>query len=61
MILTAGVGLCVLCVFQCAASMGVGVGAFSDPEGLEGLAHFLGIIFAFEFFSFSFFNLSSCS
>ncbi|CAI9099928.1 OLC1v1036825C1 [Oldenlandia corymbosa var. corymbosa] len=26
---------------KCAASMGVGVGAFSDPEGLEGLAHFL--------------------
>lgn len=26
---------------KCAASMDVGVGAFSDPEGLEGLAHFL--------------------
>ncbi|KAI3873651.1 hypothetical protein MKW92_023418 [Papaver armeniacum] len=26
---------------KCAASMCVGVGHFSDPEGLEGLAHFL--------------------
>ncbi|KAI3845385.1 hypothetical protein MKW92_038967 [Papaver armeniacum] len=26
---------------KCAASMSVGVGYFSDPEGLEGLAHFL--------------------
>nr|GLL36596.1 insulin-degrading enzyme-like 1, peroxisomal [Ipomoea trifida] len=26
---------------KCAASMDVGVGAFSDPKGLEGLAHFL--------------------
>ncbi|KAL4198409.1 hypothetical protein AMTRI_Chr03g140060 [Amborella trichopoda] len=26
---------------KCAASMGVRVGSFSDPEGLEGLAHFL--------------------
>ncbi|XP_027068812.1 insulin-degrading enzyme-like 1, peroxisomal [Coffea arabica] len=26
---------------KCAASMNVGVGSFSDPEGLEGLAHFL--------------------
>lgn len=26
---------------KCAASMSVGVGSFSDPEGLEGLAHFL--------------------
>lgn len=26
---------------KCAASMNVCVGAFSDPEGLEGLAHFL--------------------
>ncbi|MCL7036080.1 hypothetical protein MKW94_027516 [Papaver nudicaule] len=26
---------------KCAASMCVGVGYFSDPEGLEGLAHFL--------------------
>ncbi|KAI3750269.1 hypothetical protein L2E82_20902 [Cichorium intybus] len=26
---------------KCAASMIVGVGSFSDPEGLEGLAHFL--------------------
>lgn len=27
---------------QCAASMDVSVGSFSDPDGLEGLAHFLG-------------------
>ncbi|XP_059462216.1 insulin-degrading enzyme-like 1, peroxisomal [Corylus avellana] len=27
---------------KCAASMDVGVGSFSDPKGLEGLAHFLG-------------------
>ncbi|GKV32541.1 hypothetical protein SLEP1_g41137 [Rubroshorea leprosula] len=26
---------------QCAAAMDVGVGYFSDPDGLEGLAHFL--------------------
>ncbi|XP_071716303.1 insulin-degrading enzyme-like 1, peroxisomal [Rutidosis leptorrhynchoides] len=26
---------------KCAASMAVGVGSYSDPEGLEGLAHFL--------------------
>ncbi|XP_019456155.1 PREDICTED: insulin-degrading enzyme-like 1, peroxisomal [Lupinus angustifolius] len=26
---------------KCAASMNVGVGSFSDPSGLEGLAHFL--------------------
>ncbi|KAL4558067.1 hypothetical protein LXL04_036263 [Taraxacum kok-saghyz] len=26
---------------KCAASMSVGVGSFSNPEGLEGLAHFL--------------------
>ncbi|MFQ6622025.1 hypothetical protein Gotur_002564 [Gossypium turneri] len=26
---------------QCAASMNVGVGSFCDPDGLEGLAHFL--------------------
>ncbi|XP_010057119.2 insulin-degrading enzyme-like 1, peroxisomal [Eucalyptus grandis] len=26
---------------KCAASMDVGVGSFSDPEGLDGLAHFL--------------------
>ncbi|KAG2687115.1 hypothetical protein I3843_09G037900 [Carya illinoinensis] len=26
---------------KCAATMDVGVGSFSDPEGLEGLAHFL--------------------
>ncbi|KAJ9565593.1 hypothetical protein OSB04_001559 [Centaurea solstitialis] len=30
------------CFDQCSASMNVGVGSFSDPEGLEGLAHFLG-------------------
>lgn len=30
---------------QAAASMVVNVGSFSDPEGLEGLAHFLGISF----------------
>ncbi len=29
-------------LLQCAAAMDVGVGSFSDPEGLEGLAHFLG-------------------
>ncbi|PRQ44705.1 putative insulysin [Rosa chinensis] len=27
--------------FSCAASMDVSVGSFSDPDGLEGLAHFL--------------------
>ena len=27
---------------QCAASMNVNVGSFCDPDGLEGLAHFLG-------------------
>jgi insulysin len=27
---------------KAAACMEVGVGSFSDPEGLEGLAHFLG-------------------
>ncbi|KAL0714663.1 hypothetical protein Bca4012_021642 [Brassica carinata] len=27
---------------KCAASMNVSVGSFSDPEGLDGLAHFLG-------------------
>ncbi|KAG6771274.1 hypothetical protein POTOM_022622 [Populus tomentosa] len=37
---------------QCAASMNVSVGYFSDPDGLEGLAHFLGSLF---FFLFSFF------
>ncbi|KAB2035521.1 hypothetical protein ES319_D04G157800v1 [Gossypium barbadense] len=26
---------------KCAASMNVGVGSFCDPDGLEGLAHFL--------------------
>jgi len=29
-------------VFQAAASMSVSVGYFCDPDGLEGLAHFLG-------------------
>jgi len=28
--------------FQAAASMSVSVGYFCDPDGLEGLAHFLG-------------------
>lgn len=37
------------CSLQCAASMNVGVGYFSDPADLEGLAHFLGI---FSFSSF---------
>lgn len=32
-----------LFLLQCAASMNVSVGAFCDPVGLEGLAHFLGI------------------
>ena len=40
---------------QCAACMEVGIGSFSDPEGLEGLAHFLGeennyFIFLKQFF-----------
>ena len=30
---------------QAAAAMSVNVGSFSNPEGLEGLAHFLGTIF----------------
>lgn len=34
-------------VVQAAASMVVNVGSFSDPEGLEGLAHFLGMIRSF--------------
>lgn len=34
---------------QCAASMDVGVGYFSDPAGLEGLAHFLGIFALSDF------------
>jgi hypothetical protein len=29
-------------VLQAAASMNVSVGYFCDPDGLEGLAHFLG-------------------
>lgn len=32
-------------VLQCAASMNVSVGSFSNPDGLEGLAHFLGKCF----------------
>ncbi|XP_052485278.1 insulin-degrading enzyme-like 1, peroxisomal isoform X1 [Gossypium raimondii] len=32
---------------KCAASMNVGVGSFCDPDGLEGLAHFLGSTNAF--------------
>lgn len=40
-ILIFGLYLCVL-LLQCSAAMDVGVGSFSDPEGLEGLAHFLG-------------------
>ncbi|GAU29660.1 hypothetical protein TSUD_53120 [Trifolium subterraneum] len=28
-------------LISCAASMSVGVSCFSDPAGLEGLAHFL--------------------
>ncbi|OMO99560.1 hypothetical protein COLO4_13216 [Corchorus olitorius] len=28
-------------MFQCAAAMNVSVGSFCDPDGLEGLAHFL--------------------
>jgi len=30
---------------KCAASMNVSVGSFTDPEGLEGLAHFLGTLY----------------
>jgi insulysin len=30
--------------------MNVSVGCFSDPDGLEGLAHFLGSLFFFLFF-----------
>ncbi|TYJ16180.1 hypothetical protein E1A91_A10G232600v1 [Gossypium mustelinum] len=32
---------------KCAASMNVSVGSFCDPDGLEGLAHFLGRTNAF--------------
>ncbi|CAF2059199.1 unnamed protein product [Brassica oleracea var. botrytis] len=32
---------CTSYVSQCAASMNVGIGSFSDPEGMDGLAHFL--------------------
>ncbi|KAL4202082.1 hypothetical protein AMTRI_Chr02g261950 [Amborella trichopoda] len=32
---------CLECSLPCAAAMDVNVGSFSDPEGLEGLAHFL--------------------
>lgn len=37
-------------IFQCAASMDVSVGSFSDPDGLEGLAHFLGNLYSFLFY-----------
>lgn len=33
-----------LFLLKCAASMNVDVGYFSDPAGLEGLAHFLGVL-----------------
>lgn len=35
-------------MLQCAASMNVCVGSFSDPKGLEGLAHFLGELLFFK-------------
>jgi hypothetical protein len=35
--------------YQAAAVMGVSVGAFSDPEGINGLAHFLGKSFSRKF------------
>ncbi|TYI50156.1 hypothetical protein E1A91_D12G082200v1 [Gossypium mustelinum] len=35
---------------KCAISMNVGVGSFCDPDGLEGLAHFLGRTNAFTAF-----------
>lgn len=38
-------------VSQCAASMNVGVGSFSDPEGMDGLAQFLGTSSINYFFS----------
>ncbi|TYJ49477.1 hypothetical protein E1A91_A01G136100v1 [Gossypium mustelinum] len=34
--------------YKCAASMNVSVGSFCDPDGLEGLAHFLGIAYLFH-------------
>lgn len=34
-------------ILQAAASMVVNVGSFSDPKGLEGLAHFLGVSTAY--------------
>lgn len=34
-------------IFQCAATMDVRVGSFSEPEGIEGLAHFLGEFYVF--------------
>lgn len=34
--------------------MNVSVGSFSDPDGLEGLAHFLGSLFFFRFSLFFF-------
>lgn len=39
--------------------MDVGIGSFSDPEGLEGLAHFLGtwiLAFPNQFFGAIFLN-----
>ncbi|TYG95134.1 hypothetical protein ES288_A11G244200v1 [Gossypium darwinii] len=33
---------------KCAASMNVSVGSFCDPDGLKGLAHFLGIAYLFH-------------
>lgn len=47
-----------MCLLQCSASMDVRVGSFSDPEGLEGLAHFLGEQDSISFF---FFGLASFS
>lgn len=38
---------------QCAASMDVRIGSFCDPDGLEGLAHFLGenkCLYSMQFF-----------
>lgn len=49
---------------QCAASMDVRVGSFCDPDGLEGLAHFLGIFFfliIMEMSCFWWLNLCCCS
>lgn len=40
------------CLVQAAASMNVSIGYFCDPEGLEGLAHFLGKWFRLVYNSF---------